>query len=71
MTLRVRDHTKQLGRSRNTYPKGADLASTLYAQQRKRNRLNRGVWKGVINTFMRNGSKLRYQTMLRKALLEL
>ena len=50
-------------------------ATTTFSASAQRNnkytRTNKSVWRGVINTFMRNGSKLRYQGMLRKALLEL
>ena len=67
-----RNHVKELGDPGKAYSKKTGITSTLYVQQKKRhNRLNKGVWRGVVSTFMRNGSKLRYQTMLRKALLEL
>ena len=71
-TLRDRNHVKELGDPGKAYSKKTEITSTLYVQQKRRhNRLNKGVWRGVVSTFMRNGSKLRYQTMLRKALLEL
>ena len=70
-TLKDRNHLKELGDPRKAYSKKAKITSTFYVQQKRNNRLNKGVWRGVVSTFMRNGSKLRYQTMLRKALLEL
>ena len=70
-TLRDRDHVREARALKKANSKRPDLVSTLYAPQKKQNRSHKGVWRGVINTFMRNGSKLRYQTVLRKALLEL
>ena len=52
----------------NTHSKRVD---TLPPLQLKRNKSSRGVWRGFTNTFMRNGAKLRYQTVLRKTLLAL
>lgn len=70
-TLRDRNHVKELPDPGKADLKKAKIISTFYVQQKRHNRLNKGVWRGVVSTFMRNGSKLRYQTMLRKALLEL
>lgn len=45
--------------------------SVRFVSQTQHTATSKSVWKRFTNAFMRNGAKLRYQSILRKALLSL